>query len=164
MPTKEVLITIRLQIDTDEDVHVDVVTGPAKEALATEEGTTPSVPPAIEAFVNNNGPRSLLGYELEFLRRCVADLGLSPELPDTNAPRTYVNLFPPKGYGAKRAGVLETRTGRADLYCSPEHVNGRRFAEEITNNGVAVAVKVYLKSPEAVDEAIELAQLVLEER
>jgi hypothetical protein len=155
MPTKEVLITIRLQIDTDADVHVDV------GSAATEETT--SIVPTMEQFVLDNAPRSIAGYQLEFLSR-IGELGISAELPATATPRTYLNLFPPKGYGAKRAGVLETRTGRADLYCSPAHVEGRRFAQELKNNGEAYAVQLYLKSPEAVNEALELAAVVLEER
>jgi hypothetical protein len=60
--------------------------------------------------------------------------------------------------------VVRSLSARRKLRVDDPTRRRERFAEEITNNGVAFAVKVYLKSPEAVDEAVELARLVLEER
>lgn len=50
------------------------------------------------------------------------------------------------------------------ITCSPSHAAGRPLAEEITHNGQPVAVKVYLTSDEAVDQAVELTRIGLEER
>ena len=157
MPTREVVITIRLQIDTDEDVRVEVGTDSPVDARPVAD--------SVEEFIRDNAPRSLAGYQLEYARRCADELECSPERPATNRARTYVNVFPPKRYGAKRAAAFETRSGRVEIYCPPGLAEDSPFAQAVLNNGAPIdAVKLYLKSEDEVDEAVRLTKLGLEAR
>jgi hypothetical protein len=60
--------------------------------------------------------------------------------------------------------AFETKTGRAEIYCDPSNARGRDHAEEVLNKGEPFAVKVYLDSSDAIEEAIELTEVGLRER
>jgi hypothetical protein len=112
----------------------------------------------IEEFA----PPPVLQFEIAFAERCTNELGLVLRLP--SGQRRYVNAFPPKRFGSKRAAAFETKSSRTEIYCSPRNAKGRKYAEVVANNGEPFAVKVYLRSKAAVDEAIELVRIGMEER
>ncbi len=107
-------------------------------------------------------PPAVAEHELRFVELCATQLGLVARLPKSE--RTYVNLVPPKRFGTKRAAAFEIRSGRVEIYCDPAHADTHPLADEVRHNGVPVAVKVYLTSPAAVDEAITLTRIGLDER
>ncbi len=59
--------------------------------------------------------------------RCVDELGLDLQPP--SGDRTYLNAYPPKRKGSKRAAAFETKSGRAEIYCDPDSASGRDLAE-----------------------------------
>jgi hypothetical protein len=161
MASREIVITIRLQIDSDEDVHVEVATDPS--SLGEHETQENRPADQLDQFIDDNAPRSLAKHQHDFARRCAHELGCSPELPAS--ARTYVNVFPPKRYGSRRAAAFETRSGRVEIYCPPDLAEGSPFASAVLNNGEPTdAVKLYLKSEAEVDEAIRLTKIGLEAR
>lgn len=53
---------------------------------------------------------------------------------------------------------------RAEIYCEPSHVERRPPAEFDLHNGTPVQAKIYLDSDEAVDAAVALTAVAIEEK
>jgi hypothetical protein len=122
---------------------------------------TEGVPTEVDRMIEEFAPPSLALFQRDFAERCI-DLGLDLQPP--SGSRKYINAYPPKRYGSKRAAAFDVKSGRVEIYCRPDNAEGGKHAEVVTNNDEPFAVKVYLRSPAAVDEAIALTQTGLDER
>jgi hypothetical protein len=159
--TTQITITLTLAVEAQgaEVVAIDV-TAPASVSAAADTGGVSS---AVTELIDTNASPALAPHLRRFAERCTAELELSLQLPESGT-RPYLNGYPPKRFGLKRAVAFDARSGRAEIYCDPAHVSRFGEAEVVTNNKVPFAAKVYLQSNEAVDEAVELTRLGLEDR
>jgi hypothetical protein len=155
---KRIVMTLTLEVEGDgaEIVSVQVGDTPRQESAT-------GVPSPVRELIREYSSPAMAPFVGAFAERCAAELELSLERPESGE-RKYVNGYPPKRYGAKRAVAFDAKSGRAEIYCRPENADGRDHAEAVLNNGVPFAVKVYLQSPDAVDEAVELTKIGLQER
>lgn len=157
----QITITLTLAVEAQgaELVSIDVK-APSVTPLAAEAG---GVPADVALLVDTESSPAIAPHILRFAERCATELDLSLQRPESGT-RPYVNAYPPKRFGSKRAVAFDARSGRAEIYCDPAHVSRFGQAEVVTNNDVPFAAKVYLQSDEAVDDAIELTRLGLEDR
>jgi hypothetical protein len=161
MATRTVTLKITLQIEADDASIVDIELGPDDMGVMSES-LIGGVPVAVSRMIEEYAAPAMAPFLMAFADRCAAELSLDLETPA--GPRKYVNAYPPKRYGAKRAAAFDVKSGRVEIYCRPQNARGRKLAEVVTNNGEPFAVKVYLHSQDAVDEAIALTQIGLNER
>jgi hypothetical protein len=160
MSRKTITLTLTLEVETGDAEILDIRLGrSAPPPMDTLIGT---VPADVAAMIEEYASPSMAHLQREFAERCVSDLSLDLETP--SGGRKYINAYPPKRYGAKRAAAFDVKSGRVEIYCRPENAEGRRLADIVTNNGQPFAVKVYLHSLDAVAEAIELTGAGLDER
>jgi hypothetical protein len=159
---KQIQIVLTLEIETGDAEVIDVSLDHSALAFQLGGPTKEGVPGPVAMMIQEFAPPSLVRFEMAFAERCATELGLSLQPP--TGRRRYVNAFPPKRYGSKRAAVFDTRSGRAEIYCNPNNTKGRKYAEVVTNNDDPFAVKVYLRSKAAVDEALELVRIGMAER
>lgn len=149
-----------LEVETGDAEILDIHVDGQSRSLTPEEAD--GLPPMVAMMIEEFAPPSLARFEMEFAKRCKSELSLDLQTP--TGGRKYINAYPPKRFGAKRAVAFDVKSGRAEIYCRPENAKSRQAAEVVANRGEPVAVKVYLRSSGAVDEAIELTGIGLEER
>lgn len=159
MATKTITLTITLEVETGDAEIIDVRLG---ESAAPPIDSLIGVPGDVVHMIEEFASPSMAPFQTDFAERCVSELSLDLQTP--TGDRKYVNAYPPKRYGAKRAAAFDVKSGRVEIYCRPENARRRELAEVVTNNGEPFAVKVYLHSTNAVDEAIELTRIGLDER
>lgn len=158
---RQIEITLTLQIETGDADVLDIrVADPTSGATSAPLGD--DISPLARRMIEEQAPPSIAQFEMDFAERCVTELQLRVEPP--SGGRTYVNLYPPKRYGSKRAANVTTTSGRAEIFCDPSNAADFKHAEVVENKGEPVAVKVYLTSAEAVEEAVELTRQGLSER
>ncbi|MEX2547674.1 MAG: hypothetical protein WD830_07785 [Chloroflexota bacterium] len=129
---------------------------------APQTAASDGVPVEVSQMIEEFAPPSVAQHAADYARRCVSELNLDLQLP--SGERKYVNAYPPKRYGSKRASAFDLKSGRVEIYCRPQNADGRELAEAVTNDNEPFATKVYLHSASAVDVAIELTRIGLEER
>lgn len=162
MPKQRIELTLTLEIEA---TGAELLAVRVADSSGSSETTAPlgdDLSPVARRMIEEQAPPSLAPFELDFVERCAVELQLRLEPP--SGSRTYVNLYPPKRYGSKRAANVTTTSGRAEIFCDPSHAAAYEHAEVVENKGDPVAVKVYLTSTQAVDEAVELTRIGLEER
>lgn len=151
-------LTLTLEVETGDAEIVSIEVGESAPQTAVSDGVPTDVSRMIEEYAHP----SVAQYAADYAQRCVSELNLDLQLP--TGERKYVNAYPPKRYGSKRASAFDLKSGRVEIYCRPENAEGRELAEVVTNNDEPFATKVYLHSTAAVDVAIELTRNGLEER
>lgn len=122
----------------------------------------PGAVTVIRELIENEAPRDEARYQLDYIRRAAEELDLEARLP--SGSRKYVNLYPPAAFGRKRASAFQPSSGRLEIYCSPDRAADHPDAAVVTHRGEPHAVKIYLRSAGAVDQALSLTRLGLEER
>jgi hypothetical protein len=158
--TKTITLVITLEVETADADNIDIRLGEVASPLV--ETATSKVPADVVEMIDEYAPPSMAPFQMDFAERCVAELDLDLQRP--TGERKYVNGYPPKRFGAKRAAAFDVKSGRVEIYCRPENADGRHTAEVVTNNNEPFAVKVYLQSSDAVEQAIDLTRIGLEER
>ena len=158
MATKTIVLTLTLEVETADAEVVSIQVASPTQVRPADDG----VPIDVAQMIDEYAPPTVAAFAADFARRCVSELDLTLELP--SGERKYVNAYPPKRYGSKRAAAFDVKSGRVEIYCRPENADGRELAEVVTNNNIPFAAKVYLLSPEAVDIAVELTRIGLDER
>jgi len=153
-------------------IEVDLPPGAAIGAVRVEpaspdsEAAHPSpasgVATQVEQRVATVAPRSLHQWIRLYLERVAEEFATSVEIP-TGKRTDYLNLYPPAGHPRRRTSSITLTSGRTEIYCDPRHAEGRSHAEPDKHNGVPKQVKIYLDSEDAVEEAIELTAIAIEE-
>ncbi len=151
-------VTITFNFPEGTDARVTTVGAPSD---GPSESAT--VPTAIANAIEERVPRRYRQWVQQYLRRCVEELRCTAEFP---AGRTdYVNLFPPAPYRRKRVAAVTYSSSRTAIFAGPVDLGGFDLARETLNSGRYVNPKLpHLDSTEAVDEAIVLTRLVIEDR
>ena len=158
MAKKKIVLTMTVEVETDDAEILSIEVGEsAPQAVATG-----AVPADVSRMIEEYAPPSVAQFAAEYAQRCVSELNLDLQLP--TGERKYVNAYPPKRYGSKRASAFDVKSGRVEIYCRPENAKGREPAEVVTNNNEPFATKIYLHSTDAVGIAVELTRIGLEER
>jgi hypothetical protein len=161
MAKKRIELRLVLEVETGDAEIIDISVGGSMMSSSLSEPMADGIPAEVERMIEEFAPPSLAQFQQDFAERCV-DLGLDLQPP--SGSRKYINAYPPKRYGSKRAAAFDVKSGRAEIYCRPDNAKGKKHAEVVTNNDEPFAVKVYLRSAAAVDEAITLTQVGLDER
>jgi hypothetical protein len=162
MARKRIELTLTLEVETGDADIIDVTINGSSVPSSVSDHPTEGGPSTAERMIEDFAPPPIASFQKDFAERCVSELGLDLQPP--SGERKYINAFPPKRYGSKRAAALNVTTGRVEIYCRPENAKTRKFAEVVTNRNEPFAVKVYLRSTAAVDQAIALTRLGLDER
>jgi len=136
---------------------------PALSAVASEKSEAPSdsLVPEVVAFVVQNTDRADVGLRLAYLQRCVQELGLEVRLPK-NLTRKYLNIYPRSTRWVARVAAMRPGSGRIGIYADPEAAAEFENAAVVFNNNDPVYVKVYARSSEAIDDAIELTKRAID--
>jgi hypothetical protein len=161
MTKKRIELRLVLEVETGDAEIVGVTVEGSTFGSSLSEPMAEGVPAEVDQMIEGYAPPSLALFQRAFAERC-ADLGLTLQTP--SGSRKYINAYPPQRYGSKRAATFDVKSGRVEIYCRPENATGRELAEVVTNNDEPFAVKVYLRSPASVDEAVALTKIGLDER
>lgn len=161
-------ITIRLEVPDDvlarlASVGATIQAAPVPSAPA---GTTGSggVSAAVRNLVETRAPKAVAGRYLEFLERCVRDLGAQPAVPKSG-DRPVVNINPPAGRRGARLAVFNVSSGRLALTdLGPELADEWPSAEVVSINDAPDHLKIYIKDDDHLDTGVEMARAVLERR
>ena len=164
--TRELRIVITVKLDGSSEISdVKVETEESSNAETTEVWPTQEIPRPVRQLIQDNAPPRVVEFELLYLTRVTRELELEARLPDSPKRRSeYVNLFPPSRFGAHRASAFAVKSGRVEIYCNPSHAEQFTHAEAVLHNDVPTWVRVYLTSPEAVDDAVTLTAAGLRDR
>jgi hypothetical protein len=162
MTKKQIELKLVLEFETTDADIVDISVDGASVSDSSVGTDSEAVSASVVRMIEEFAPPQSAPFQQSFADRCVSELGLDLQPP--SGDRKYINAYPPQRYGSKRAVVFDNKSGRAEIYCNPANAEGRENADVVTNNGVPFAVKVYLRSAEAVDQAIELTKIGLTER
>lgn len=104
----------------------------------------------------------------QFAERCQSELGCSVAVPQSKR-EDYANVYGPFGRKGRVASFMvrestRLRGPRVEIYCDPGHAASHPPAEPDLHNGRPVQVKIYLGDPGALDAALVLVQIAIEER
>lgn len=154
------LLTIEVPDGMDVAVHAATVEARPRDA---GDGTPAGGLSAVLAEIEAQAPRSTAPFQKQFVERCVEELEVLCSLPEGKR-QSYVNAYPPRRFGSKRAASFLFSSGRVEIYCDPKNAGRSELADVFENNGVPVGAKLYLTSADAVQVAIELVRIGLDER
>ena len=163
-------VTVRVEIPDEVLAKLDadgselrVASTGVKAEEAAEEDREAALPEVVRRLVEGRAPKPDASRYLEFLERCVKELGAQLAVPKTG-DRPYVNINPPAGRRGGRLASLNVSTGRVGFYAlDPEQVGQWTHAEVVTNNGQPT----YLRLPphqRSHAEGLEMTQAVLDQR
>jgi len=155
-------ITVSIDLpDNQPAPKIEVATEPP---LATATSSVPDLDPAVTDQVTTNASKAQAPALLDYLRRCVIELGARPEVP-TSGNRPGINLNPPVGVRGARLASIYVPSGRvAFREIAPSEVGDFEGAEIVENNRVPDHVKIYLNTEQDVDRAMVLTKAVLDRR
>lgn len=119
---------------------------------------------AVRRLVEERAPKADAARYLEFLERCVAELGAQPVVPKTG-DRPNVNVNPPARRRGARLAVLNVSSGRLAFNgLPPGELSRWAGAEVVEINGTPSHLKVYLAGDAQVEVGLEMVQAVLDRR
>jgi hypothetical protein len=136
---------------TVHDLFRDVATQSAGVAARVE-----SAPEQYQAVLNS------------FIERCADELGCRIEVPQAKRD-DYLNVYAVGTRGGRVASFMvresaQFRGPRVEIYCNPDRVAEHPPAEPDLHNHRPVQAKLYLGDPGALDAAVALVKIAIEER
>lgn len=134
----------------------DIVSGAPTSSDVT------GLPPKVMELIAREAPHHLAQFQVLFAERCLRELGVTSELKG-GQPGSQVKFYPPSGYPRSRAALVETHTGRCDVFADASNPEGTELAWPIPD-AKASGWMLYLTSKAHVDEAVLLVRRVLAER
>lgn len=136
---------------------------PEPEPEPEEEEQPSLIPDRVADMVDENAPRSEVALYRSYLERCVEELGAQLAPPSTG-DRVYVNVLPPGRVRGGRLAALNPRTGRVHCNLSPDMVDDWPHAEVVYQNGEPTYLRIYLRSDDDVEQAVDMARTSLDLR
>jgi hypothetical protein len=173
MPEFDLTLTVRVSVTSDDPtvrvlsvvpVGVPTLQADEEEKDQDDDEEEDMIPDDVRRLIAQHASPTLAGYELDFTRKCIQRIGLQASPPLTGT-RIDINLWPPHSVGWRRAAAFYPPSGRVHINCTPEQIKGRDLAEPIVEStGRVTGVKVYLRSAEAVELAVELTLRAAQEQ
>ena len=120
--------------------------------------------PGVVARVRASAPRPLSTVFLDYLRRCVTELGARPAEPSTGT-RPNVNVNAPVGVRGARLASFNVSSGRlAFRDLKPDELEHFPGAQVVSINDKPDHLKVYLGSADDLERAMSMTRAVLDRR
>lgn len=160
-------LTITLKLNLPDGVTLDGIDASVDEESLAEPVALSGALASSVADRIGTAPGRYHDLLTELAERCRTELGCAVEVPDGKR-EDYLNIygpgrkrFRPGGFMVRESTVR--RGPRMEIYCDPKHAATHPPAEENLHNGHPVSVKVYLADEGALDVAIGLMKIALEE-
>lgn len=128
-----------------------------------EEFEQGEVPENVRRRLERDSPQSLRGLCSEYLERCISEVGARISLPATG-DRPQLNILPPTLVRGPRLALLATRTGRIHTDLEPGLASRWSLAEVALENNEPAYIRIYLRTREHVDQAVDMARFSVERR
>lgn len=131
--------------------------GVSPQTPSPEESEQGGIPDNVRRRLEIDSPQNLRGLCSEYLERCISEVGARVSLPATG-DRPQVNVLPPSLVRGPGLALLATRTGRIHTDLEPGLAPRWSLAEVALENKQPAYSRIYLRTREHVDQAVDMAR------
>jgi hypothetical protein len=150
-------VTITITLDVPDGTNVTFDAG--SSATTDAEPGVAGLPSDVQASVDRFVPTRYREHAVEYLTKCVTELGCTVEIPSGERQNEYLNIYPPARCRRARVAGLTYSSTRTAIYTGPIDLTGYEIAMETLNSGVYTYPKLaHLDSDAAVAEAMQLTR------
>lgn len=150
-------ITITITLDVPDGTQVAVVSAAGTTAELGLDAA--GLPADVRGSIDRLVPSKYRTFALEYLSRCVLELGCTVEIPSGERQDEYLNVYPPPRCRRARVAGLTYSSTRTAIYAGAIDLAGYALAVQTMNSGVYAYPKLpHLDADAAVNEAFQLTR------